>query len=222
MKKLLSVILAIMVCVSVCTSVSAVGFVSSPSTNEGPKVIESSNQTEDCEADIVVTPYSERDTLSVEKRELIEYVYDQIVNSVQSQEFAEIIEKLAKDKGVKKENLSVSDLFDLSYVNCTDHDEHGHFRIKLKADTLKNFVALLHFDGENWNVIKDAKVVDEVYLVFTADDFSPFAIVVNTNSSVVEGDNQTGQRFPWEYVVIMAVAAIGCVLSIIIYKKKKV
>ena len=222
MKKVLSVVLALIMCLALTMSAAAApgNFVSSPSGNSAPQLIEGVNEDEDCEAKLVITPYSERDTLPAEKRELMEKVYDIIVDAEHVGELNSAVENLAEKKGVPVESLAVSDLFDISYYNCTDHEEHGFFRIKFKTETLKNFVGLFHYNGNKWELVEGAKVEDNVYLTFKVDEFSPFAIVVNTG--VDAGDNQTGEEFPWIYVVVMAVAAVGFGAVLYVYKKKKV
>lgn len=221
MKKALSVVLALVMCLAFSLSVAAApgSFVSSPSGNQAPQLIEGKNESEDCEAGIVITPYSERDTLSEEKRELMENVYDMIVEAADVGDLNGAIETLAKNKGISVESLAISDLFDISYYGCDDHDDHGYFRIKFKAETLKNFVALLHYNNNKWEIVEGTTVEDEVYLSFKADEFSPFAIVVNTGTDA--GENQTGESFPWIYVVLMVVAAVGFVVVAYIFKKKK-
>ena len=223
MKKALSVVLALVLCLTFTMSAAAAPgvFLSSPSGNPAPQLIEGVNEDEDCEAKIVITPYSERDTLPAEKRELMEKVYDMILDAEHIGELNSAIEALAKKKGIPVESLAVSDLFDVSYYNCADadHEEHGYFRIKFKADTLKNFVGLLHYTGNKWELVEGAKVEGNVYLTFRVDDLSPFAIVVNTG--VDAGDNQTGEEFPWIYVVGMAVSAVGFGAALYVYKRKK-
>lgn len=222
MKKALSVVVALIMCLALTMSAAAApgSFVSSPSGNPAPELIEGVNEDENCEAKNVITPYSERDKLSDEKREFMEKVYDQIVESANVGELNKDIENLAKEKGIAVENLAVSDLFDISYYNCENHEEHSYFKIKFKAETLKNFVGLLHYTGDKWELIEGTQVDDGIYLTFKVDSLSPFAIVVNTG--VDAGDNQTGQSFPWIYVVLMAVAAIGFGVAVYAYKKKKV
>ena len=224
MKKVLSVVLALIMCLTLTLSAAAApgSFVSSPSGNSAPQLIEGVNEDEDCEAKLTIVPYSERDTLPEDKRELMEHVYDMIVDAEHVGELNSAVEALAKKKGIPVESLAVSDLFDVSYYNCgaEDHADHGYFKIKFKADTLKNFVGLLHYTGNKWEFVEGAKIEDNIYLTFRVEDLSPFAIVVNTG--VDAGDNQTGEKFPWIYVGLMAAAAIGFGATLIIYKKKKV
>lgn len=218
MKKLLVCMLAVVICLSLSFSALAGGFVSSPSLNNGPTLIEAETECEDCGITIEITPYSERDTLSADKRELIEKAYEQILSAANSTAFNEALKEIAKKRNIAFEKLAVSDLFDISYVHCGKHEEVSKFRIKFKSEVLKNFIVLLHYNGTDWTEMTDAKVNGD-YLTFTASDFSPFAIVVDT-SVATGGDNTTGDRFPWEYVAIMGGAATACIVCIIIYKKR--
>ena len=231
MKKVLSVVLALMLCLALTLSVSAApnNFVSSPSGNAAPDLVEGVNEDEDCEAKLTITPYSERDTLPEDKRELMEHVYDMILDAEHIGELNDAISNLAKSKNITVDDLAVSDLFDVSYYNCPaeDHSDHGFFRIKFKADTLKNFVGLLHYNDHKWELVEGAKVEGSVYLTFKVDDLSPFAVVVNTGDGSASGgndkpgDNQTGEPFPWALVILMAVSLVGFGVTLYFYKRKK-
>lgn len=221
MKKVLTLVLALVMCLALTMSAAAapISFVSSPSSNPAPTLVEGVNEDEDCEAKLVITSYSDRDTLPADKRELMEKVYDMIVGEENAGELNAAVETLANSKDVPVGSLAVSDLFDIDHHNCEDHEDHGFFKIKFKAESLKNFVGLLHYTGNKWELVEGAKVDNNGYLTFRVEDFSPFAIVVNTG--VDAGDNQTGEKFPWGYVVAMAVAAVGFGVVLFVYKKKK-
>jgi hypothetical protein len=106
-------------------------------------------------------------------------------------------------------------VFDLSYHKCDAHEDHGYFTIKLGAKALENFVALVHYNNGEWEVIENAKVLaDGETLEFKAKDFSPFAIVVDTSGG------QTGDNgMVYVYAIIMAVSAVA--LAVIFVKTKK-
>ena len=60
--------------------------------------------------------------------------------------------ELVKDLSILGTDLAVSDLFDISMSDCDDHDLHGSFKLKLKAQTLENFVGLLHCENGVWEL----------------------------------------------------------------------
>lgn len=220
MKKLLALCLAIIMVMSIgLTAFAAPGkFVSSPSGNSAPEFIEASNESEDCDADLVITPYSERHTLPEGMRQKFEEAYKDILESADLTKVCAALAALAKEKNIPVSDLAISDLFDIYYINCGDHDDHGYFDIVIKPEALAGFVALLHLKDGNWEIVKSAKVTNNgTHLTFRVDDFSPFAIVVDTG----DGSNmpQTGDNSNIAlYIVIMVAAAISLV---VIWKKSK-
>lgn len=192
------------------------GFVSSPGGNKGPELVEYDPTDDACTAKLVVTPYGERHSLSAEKRAILEKAYAEIVNSTNvlnlSAEFKAMVEK----KGWSKHTFAVSDLFDISYYDCTIHTGHNGFEIVIKPETLKNFVGLLHLNGNTWELVENAKVekrggVD--VLTFTVDTLSPFAIVVDTDAV----PPKTSDNNQWVlYVSLMVVSA-----SVLVYMGNK-
>lgn len=207
-KVLISCLSLVMVAAMSLPSFAALGgFVSSPGAKKGPELIDYENSNHECTAEIEVTPYTDRHTLPDEKRDEIEDAYTMIVNSTDVTALNDDLADLAEDNGIDGKKLAVSDLFDVSYYSCDNHSEHGTFTITIKPETLENFVGLMYFDGEKWELVSDAKVeqLDENdVLTFTTDGFSPFAIVVNTDTTPV----QTGDSFQWIlYIVLMVVSA---------------
>jgi hypothetical protein len=121
---------------------------------------------------------------------------------------------LAKKMKIDPAKLAVSDLFDISYVNCPDHTGHDAFTITIRPEVLKGFVGILHLNGDNWELV-EAKAVNG-NITFTVSDLSPFAIVVDTSAdSPVTGDfSNIGF-----YVAVMAISASA--LVVIAFKLKK-
>ena len=221
MKKVLALIIAVVLVMALSvTAVAAPGlFISSPSGNSAPELESATNEDEDCTADVVITPYSERDTLDDATQKEIEEAYKQIVNSDDLSDLCAALEEAAKAAGVDTEDLAVSDLFDMHYINCVTHDDHGAFTITFKSGTLDNFVALMQYIDGEWQMVKGATVdKNRVRLTFTADELSVMAIVV-----AAETDKpQTGDTFPWIYVVLLAASAAGlAVVGVIALKNKK-
>ncbi len=215
MKKILVFLLtvAMLATLGVTAFAEPGNFLNSPSKNKAPELIEGENASHECTAELIITPYADRHTLSDEKKAEIEKAYDMIVKTEDLTTFNDDFAKLVSDKNIPSDNLAVSDLFDVSYYSCEQHSDHGAFKITLKAETLEGFVALLHMRDGEW-VLVDNAVADGDLLTFTVTDLSPFAIVVDSNPP------QTGDNFNWWiYVALMVVSAAS--LCVVGYKLKK-
>lgn len=219
MKKVLASTLALMLVLALSVSVFATGvFVKSPTLDKAPTVEDFTAESDNCATEIVVTAYGKRAELDNAAKTAIETAYSEIQAAADVTKLATDLTKVAADKNVETENLAVSDLFDVSQNGCVDHTGHEAFQIKLSADTLKNFVALLHKTADGWVVVEDAKVVDGDTLTFSVDSLSPFAIVVDAGAqSPSTGDNA---NLPL-YIGLMAVSAVALVVVLVVYKKKK-
>lgn len=220
MKKFLAICLALVMVVSAGVLAFAQGgFVSSPSGNEAPEIEEVTYEEGSCEPEIIVTAYSERDTLAEEKEEAMNDAYDDVSENEDLTVMCPELSAVAAAKGIPASDLAVSDLFDVSAYHKLPHDYCGMITIKLSAETIKNFVALLHRNSDGtWDVINDV-VVDAANntITFAARDFSPFAIVVDKNADDVPN---TGANiiFPAIAMVVSGVSLIGILISL---KKKK-
>ena len=219
MKKVLALCLTLVMVVALAVPAFAGlgGFVSSPSGNSAPQLKDYYNEDHECTASLVITSYADRYTLDDETRAMIEEAYGTIVGTDDVTTLNADLAKLAKDMKIDPSKLAVSDLFDISYYSCPQHSEHGKFFITISAETLKNFVGLMHYDGENWELISDAKIEDGD-LVFSVDDLSPFAIVVDTSAgSPITGDfSNIGF-----YAVVMVVSAVALVVVAVKLKKRE-
>ena len=179
MKKVLVICLTVVFMMSMTLTAFAAtgGFVSSPSGNPAPEKVEFKPADEDCTATLVITPYSEKQELSEAIKTMMETAYTAIKGSTDISTLSADLAKIAKDAKIKGTDLAVSDLFDIHVTGCDYHDGHTDFDIVLSADSLKNFVALLHMNknGE-WEVVEDAKVIKNgEHLAFSVDSFSPFS-----------------------------------------------
>jgi hypothetical protein len=188
------------------------GFIYSPGRNKGPELIEYDNESHECTATLVVTPYAERHTLNEEKRNKLEEAYSIIVNTTDVTTLNDDLAEVAKKNNLDSKKLAISDLFDVSYYSCDIHNEHGAFTITIKPDYVKNFVGLLHLNGDEWELVSNAKVEkrgEDELLTFTVDELSPFAIVVNTDTTPAP----TGDSFQWIfYIAMMAVSAAALIV----------
>lgn len=215
MKKLLTIGLTLILAVAMCVSAFAAtgGFVSSPSGKSAPELVKYSAENNDCKAKLVITSYSDRDTLPDDVREKLEKAYNTIIANTDITKLNSAIAELATKKNIPASDLAVSDLFDISYYNCEDHEDHGYFDITFKAETLNNFVGLLHFNGEKWELITNAKVEGNgEHLTFTVDDLSPFAIVVNTGAD----NSDTPQTGDNTNTIICVIVMVVCAVAIIV------
>ncbi len=225
MKKVLTVGIALLMVLLMSVTVFAKpeNFVSSPSGNAAPELIEGTPESEDCEAELVITPYSDRNELSPELKEQFEKAYNEIIAAADLTDLNAELEKIAKDKNIPVENLTVSDLFDISYVSCKEHEGHGYFEIVLKAEILERFVALLHFNKGTWELIDNAQVKDvngELRLTFKVKEFSPFAVVIDSEGAVDNDPPKTGED-SLIYIIAAAVVAVSAMAIVIIVRKTK-
>ena len=225
MKKL--VVICLIFVLTVYMSISAFaatgGFVSSPSGNPAPELVVGKNETDGCEAELIITAYGRRDRLSVDARQKIEEAYSIIIGTEDLTSLNKDIGTIAKDLGVSASSLAVSDLFDISSTDCDDHANHGHFDITLKSDTLKNFVCLLHYYNGEWSVVESAEVTHNgEYPEFDADEFSPFAIVVSSEEvDTPPAPNNTKKIIAITASVVAAALVVTGTVVFLVFKFKK-
>ncbi len=219
MKKVLAIILAVILVASTAVVAYARGgFVSSPSGKPAPVIITIEFEDGSCKPEIVITPYSEIDELIEKKKQDMKAAYDEIAANTDLTKICAELRAVAEALKVKIENLAISDLFDLSAYHKIPHDYCGSIKITLSAETIKNFVALIHRKADGtWENIQDVVVNEaENSITFSARDFSPFAVVVDTSSDIPD----TGDFLiiPAATMVISAVSLAGILISL---KKKK-
>ena len=218
MKRVITICLILVMVMTLCVGISAAtgGFLVSPSGNAAPEVVDATNESEDCESIVYIVSYADRHLLSDEDRQKLEEAYSIIRNSNDITTLCSPLAYLAGKLNLDPGKLAVSDMFDINYV-CGEHDDHGKFEIVLKSTTFENFVALVHYTGETWELMEDAKVemVDgELHLTFTAHDFSPFAVVVDT--TVADEPANDNEVLINTYLVIIALILLAIVLFAII------
>lgn len=183
MKKLVSVVLAIVLAMTMCVSVLAApnGFVESPSNQKGPEIVEGDN--------IVVTPFGDRDELPDDVRDALEEAYNDILNADNLGDLSEALEDFANELNVPVKNLVVSELFDLSYESG-EQGSDGKLTVTLKDDSFKDFFGLIKYENGKWTLVEDAKLNGDK-LTFTAGKLpAPFAIVVNPDGGDIGADDE--------------------------------
>jgi hypothetical protein len=222
MRKIIAVCLMVIMLASLTLSVFSApgGFIQSPSNNPAPEITEAINESEDCLGQLIITPYIDRDTLPEEDRIIIESIYKQVVENKDLSAIYEELANVAAKLDIDVKDLAVSDLFDIRLINCDIHDYHGRFNIKLKAETLQNFVCLLHYYNGEYHVVKDARVLEDgEHLVFSEKEFSPFLIVTNTGEEDSDAP-QTNDMFPI-YVTVAAVSGLMLLGLAVAYRKER-
>ena len=213
--RILTVLVLSIVALSLSFSAFAAGgsFVQSPSANDTPEIENSSSEDHECDDSLIIVAYADRSKLSEENRAKLEKAYQRINGVKNLTSICSELKALAEEKGIPTANLAVSDLFDISDKH--DDVEDATFQVSLKAETLGNFVALLHFVDGKWEIVDDAKVVyedDEAYLKFTTKGLSPFAVVVDTGKVLPESDNTA----LIVTLVIISVAEAAALVTILI------
>lgn len=204
MKKVLTVCLMALVAVSMCVSAFAAtnGFVSSPSGNSAPALVSGGD------SDVNIYSYSERDKLPEDLRQKMESAYAKIVEAANDLTTLNTgLADLVKSEGVDAKDLAVSDLFDLQYVGTA---EKGQFDLVIKSATFDKFFALLHLNGDTWELVKDAKVENkdgEYHLSFSVEEFSPFAVVVNTAADSIQPEEDSN-------TAVIVIAIVGGVIAV--------
>lgn len=217
MKKLFAVIFAVVLASVMCVTALAApnNFVSSPEADNDTTLEGSDNNTEGCEATLVLTTFADREKLDDASRKNLEDARDDIVNSG---DLTELCAGL-KDKTDKK--VSVSDLFDIDYTDCDTHDGHGGFTFRVKVGSLDKFVGVMNYNGNAWELV-DASVNDNGELVIKTDKTGAFAVVLESEQEDTSYPNQTGDDFTWWiYAAIMVVCVVALVLIGIKLKKSE-
>ncbi len=220
MKKVLAICLAVILVVSAGVLAFAQGgFVSSPSGNDAPTVIDIIYEEGSCMPKVIVTPYSEREDLENEKEDDMNEAYKEISMNADLSKLCPALKDISVSIGVSHLRFAVSDLFDVSVYHKLPHNYCGKITIKVSAETLKNFVALLHRNSQGvWEVVPDV-VIDSANqtLTFSAKEFSPYAIVVDKDATSLPN---TGSML-YIPAIVMVVSGISLVAVLVSLKKKK-
>lgn len=226
MKKVVAICLMMVMVLSMSVNVFAApgGFVSSPSGNPAPTVVEVELNNAEFTGSLVVKAYGDRHDLPDALLTTFEKAYNDIVNSDDLTKLNAELAKIASDKDINSADLAVSDLFDIHVTGYDNHGEHVEFEITLDADTLDRFVGLLHMNKNGvWELVADAEVVnDGEHLKFSVDSFSPFAIVVNTGVDTPDAPPTGDNSMIHIYVIIMAISAIAIIVIAVKSKKQRV
>ena len=218
MKKVLIFCLVMVMAFSMSLTVVADdgGFVSSPTGKKAPVLDEYTNESEDCDASLIISSYTDRAQLPEETRKALEDAYADIKGTYDLSTLNYKLAQYALELGVPVSHLAVSDLFDISCAHDEDHEHHGKFTLTLKAESLQNFVCLLHYIDGEWVIVEDAKVDgDGRVLTFSEDEFSPFAIVVYNGNRVVRTEVEVENEVNKVLLTISIVTTAASVMTTI-------
>ena len=195
MKKVfvICVVIAMLLTMMVPVCADPGGFVSSPSNNMAPELVSGNNESDGCHAIIIITAYADRHKISADDRKNIEDAYAQIVGHPNLKDLYSPIATLADTFGIDVEDLAVSDLFNASYIGCSDHAGHGNFEIIIKSETIKNFACLLQYRRGEWSIVENAELINNgEHLKFRVKELGAFAVVVNAGDTpIVQPDDPT-------------------------------
>ncbi len=211
MKKLVVFCLTLLVIMSVGVTAFAAPatFVSSPEGNKAPRLISFKVDSEECEADFKTTSYNDRSSLSTANKQTIEGAYDSIKNASDITTLNSDLAALAKKSNLTGKKLAVSDLFDITISGCesAEHSAHGITTFTLEADTLNNFVGVMHYSDGKWELIEGAEVSGKT-VTFKVDSFATFAFVVSKEALSPE----TGDASAYLPAIIMLVSAVAALV----------
>lgn len=178
MKKLITLALALIMAMTMTVAASA-AFVSSPSASDGPVIEDIVNEDGEEVSNVVLTPYKDREDLDAEAKKDMEEAYDDIKGAEDLTDKVEGLEEAAKDAKADQEDLAVKDLFNIGTDDGKELD--GKVTITLKPEELKNFVALIVKNGDDWTVVEDVEFDKKNgTITFDAEELGTYAIVVNT------------------------------------------
>lgn len=217
MKKILMVLLLTVVAISMSVSAFADtgAFVKSPSANQAPEIVTGDSEDKN-EVKLVITSYADRSDLTEEARESIEKAYVKISGIKNLTTLCGALKDVAAEKNIPTTNLEVSDLFDIS--DAEGGSDGCTYDITLAAETLENFVGLLHFTDGKWELIDNAVVEEingELHLKFSTKGLSPFAIVVDTGVDLPVEDNR-GTSILIGVLAIVAIAEAAALITILV------
>ena len=236
MKKLFVILLTIVAVLTLAVSAVADngGFVESPSNNDTPEVVDSSNESEDCDAEIVIYSYSDRSKLSEDKQKAIEEAYGDIVATSDVSSLNAEIGQLTDELGINADELAVSELFYVAHTDCDGHEAHGEFTVEIDPKVTENFVGVVYFAGGSWHLLDFARISTHgESIVIKLALNAPYAILVYTGEEEFESPSMADVEEPKDngtvvtvvVAVAVAVAAViavaGVVIALSVIKKKK-
>lgn len=258
MKKFASLLMAALLLVAMALPASAVDFtpsvqqkpapsvetVTDASGNQVSAIIQdaSGNEVAGVTADqMSITPVSGAANAPAEIREQLEAAYEQIQNAASAADLvpdvdvASLLSAMGSSSSV--EDLVVRDVFDVSVSGEAAEflAQEGNaitIRFQLNIAPSSTLLVLHNYEGSNWEVISDDKVVinNDGSVDVTFDSLSPVAFVVDqteTDTSASTDDDaptspQTGDSSlpPVAGAGLIALGTIAIVSAVVVWKKR--
>jgi len=216
MKKLITLALALIMAMTMTVAASA-AFVSSPSASDGPSVEDVVTEDGSEAPEVVLTPYKDRENLSEDGKKEMEDAYNDIKGADKLTSIVEGLDEVADKAGVKENDLAVKDLFNLNTEDGKELD--GKVTITLKPEELKNFVALVVKDGDDWVVVDGVEVDKENGTIsFDAEELGTFAIVVNNPED--KDSPATSNAFDFSILFMVGTVVFGAAAAFCFAKSK--
>ena len=228
MKKFLMLAVAVLMIASLSITVCAEGgngsFVSSPSANRTPMIVDGSNENESCNINegnaadaIVIVAYADREILPDGGREM-ESAYATIAGTEDLGELGDEVAELAQLYRVKGEKLAVTDLFEMHHEECIEV-WHGDFSLQIVPQNhqlVDNFAGVMHYRDGKWSVI-DSTVDDQGVITMSIEDLEgPYAIVVH------DGSGMSPQESAFMGAGLSVVAGVlALILIAIVFRKRE-
>ncbi len=184
MNKFVKIALAVVLSVVMCVSAVADTAVPSIQQKAAPEVSTATATTADGEevsvdaSEIVVTPYSEKDTLDADSESALEDAYEQILSA----------DSLAELESSIPDGHTAAYLFDITVTGDAKAvlDAGGSITVTLEANLGgASEVKVLHnYSGSSWRE-EPSEVVGDNKVQVTFSSTSPFVITVSSDSTIL-------------------------------------
>ncbi len=219
MKRIVTLMIVFMLAMGLCVPAFAYpgGFVSSPSLNDEPELMAFSLDPEDGNVQLIVTPYSRRDTLNDEMKQNFEAAYSSIFENA---DLSKLVPGIAEFTGVDAANLAVSDLFHVHVeymVARAVAEDVTTYTLTVDCRTLNKFEALLQKTESGWVIVENARLTDEGYVQFDTQELGVFAVVVDIENGGVTPP--TGDMLPLFFAGLLLTAA--AFVAVMLFKGRK-
>lgn len=208
MKRLIAVLCVAIMFLATSVSVAAAreDFVQSPSSSGAPSIVEG-----DTDSSIVITAY--RDRLSELESSEVEAFEDAYNSVIAVSSVVDLVPEIAKEANKLKVDLSYVAISDLFYVKASGKGD----RVSIKSSMFTNFISLLSFDGEKWNVVEVE--IDEKGVISFTSDGGIYAVAVSSGPIPQRGADSCS-TFINIWIIICIIAAI-ILITWIVYKRRK-